>query len=68
MSQQQMGGHSLADLVSQMEQSAEDPRRCYALVRQRIAEMRNAGEIVPDEMVRLERSLMTECLAESQGR
>lgn len=65
---QQMGQVEIADLVQQMEQSEDDPRRCYALVKQRIAEVRQKGAVVPDDLVRLERTLMTECLAESQGR
>lgn len=65
---QQMGHVEIADLVQQMEQTEDDPRRCYALVKQRIAECRQMGANVPDDLVRLERTLMTECLAESQGR
>lgn len=68
MSQQQMGFVEIADLVQQMEQTADDPRRAYALVKQRITECREAGRSVPDDLIRLERTLMTECLAESQGR
>ncbi len=65
---QQMGNVEIADLVQQMEQSEDDPRRCYALVKQRIAECRHNGRTIPDDLVRMERTLMTECLAESQGR
>lgn len=65
---QQMGNVEIADIVQQMEQSDDDPRRCYALVKQRIAECRQAGRSVPDDLVRLERSLKLDCLAESQGR
>ncbi|MEZ5899447.1 MAG: hypothetical protein R3D51_08130 [Hyphomicrobiaceae bacterium] len=65
---QQMGQVEIADLVQQMEQSEDDPRRCYALVQQRIRECRQSGSNVPDDLRRLERALMEECLAESQGR
>lgn len=65
---QQMGSAEIADLVRQMEQSEDDPRYCYALVKQRIAECRQAGRAVPEDLVRMERSLKLECLAESQGR
>jgi hypothetical protein len=65
---EQMGSGSFADLVQQMEQSEDDPRACYALVQQRIREYRKAGNSVPDDLVRMERSLMTECMAASQGR
>lgn len=65
---QQMGQVEIADLVQQMEQTADDPRYAYALVKQRIAEVRQMGAPVPEDLTRLERSLMVECLAESQGR
>lgn len=65
---QQMGSVEIADLVQQMEQSEDDPRRCYALVKQRIAECRTSGRAVPDDLVRMERSLKLECLSQSQGR
>lgn len=65
---QQMGYVEIADLVQQMEQTADDPRQCYAIVQQRIAEVRQMGAPVPEDLARLERNLMVECLAESQGR
>lgn len=67
MIEQQMGG-DVAELVRQMEQSEDDPRRCYALVKERINAFRNSGRHVPDDLVRMERALMTECMAASQGR
>ena len=68
---QQMGSNAIgefADLVNQMDQSEDDPRHCYALVQQRIREYRQSGENIPDDLVRMERRLMTECMAQSQGR
>lgn len=68
---QQMGSERITDfaeLVTQMEQSEDDPRRCVALVQQRIREYRQTGTSIPDDLVRLERTLMTECMAASQGR
>ena len=65
---EQMGSGGIADLVQQMEQSEDDPRRCYALVKQRISAFRQSGAKVPDDLVRMERALMTECMAQSQGR
>ena len=65
---EQMGGGDIAELVQQMEQSEDDPRRCYALVKQRISEYRQSGNSVPEDLVRMEKSLMTECMAASQGR
>ena len=46
----------------------EDPRECYAMVKDRIRQCQSAGEQVPEDLKRLERSLLTECYAESQGR
>ena len=65
---QQMGSGDLADLVQQMEQSEDDPRRCYVLVKQRISELRNSGRDVPDELSRLEKRVLRECMLASQGR
>ena len=65
---EQMGGGDIAELVQQMEQSEDDPRRCYALVKQRISEYRQSGNSVPDDLVRLERTWMVECMQQSQGR
>ncbi|MGL4397843.1 MAG: hypothetical protein ACRCS9_14980 [Hyphomicrobium sp.] len=65
---QQMGGGDIAELVQQMEQSEDDPRRCYALVQERIRQYRESGDRVPDDLARMERVYMTECLAASQGR
>jgi hypothetical protein len=65
---QQMGSGDLADLVQQMEQSEDDPRRCYVLVKQRISELRNSGRDVPDELSKLEKRVLTECMLASQGR
>lgn len=45
---EQMGSGSIAELVQQMEQSQDDPRIGYALVKQRIGEYRKAGHTVPD--------------------
>jgi hypothetical protein len=46
----------------------DDPRDAYALVQERIRQYRSAGWLVPEELVRVERSMMTEFMAESQGR
>lgn len=54
--------------ISQRIDELSDPRRSYALVKERIGKMRQSGTKVPAELERLERSLMVECLAESQGR
>ena len=46
----------------------QDPRACYALVQDRIRTYRTSGSVVPDDLKRLEHQLMTECMAQSQGR
>lgn len=48
--------------------STDDPREAYAIVQDRIREYRSAGWAVPDDLIRIERNLMTEFMAESQGR
>jgi hypothetical protein len=64
----QMGGSDIAELVQQMAQTEDDPRACYALVKKRISEYRQSGNAIPDDLMRIERSLMVECMQESQGR
>lgn len=46
----------------------EDPRQSFALVQEKIASLRRRGQKVPDELRRIERVLVTELCAESQGR
>lgn len=46
----------------------DDPRECYAAVRDCIRRHREAGEEIPEDLQRLEKVMLTECLAESQGR
>lgn len=67
MSDQQQMASEIASLSQQME-AMESPRDCYALVRERIQRYQQMGGQVPTELARLEKSLLTECLAESQGR
>lgn len=57
----------IADISRKIDE-IEDPRRCYALVQERISKLRQSGSKVPSELERIERALMVECLAESQGR
>lgn len=65
---QQMGSGEIAELVLQMEQAGEDPRRCYAFVKERISAIRRSGTTVPEDLRKLEKTLMTQCMFESQGR
>lgn len=46
----------------------DDPRACYAAVCDCINKHRAAGEEIPEDLRRLERVMLTECLSESQGR
>lgn len=46
----------------------EDPRECYAAVCECIQKHRDAGEAIPEDLQRLQQVVLTECLAESQGR
>ena len=57
----------IAELNSELE-DVEDPRECYAMVEERIRRYRQAGKKVPDDLALIERRLMNECMAASQGR
>lgn len=46
----------------------DDPRESYRVVVERIREYRNSGAAVPEELTQMERRLMRECIAASQGR
>lgn len=46
----------------------DDPRESYTLVHERIREYRRSGSAVPEELAVMERRLMRECIAASQGR
>ena len=54
--------------INQTIEQIDDPRRCYALVQERIRKIRSSGSSVPEDLARIEKRLMVECLAESQGR
>lgn len=45
-----------------------DARVCYAAVKRRIDALEQAGEAVPEALVIAQRQLMTDLVAESQGR
>lgn len=63
----QVDRDEIAEINSRIEE-AEDPRECYQLVREKIKMRERRGESVPDDLLRLERTLLTECNAQSQGR
>jgi hypothetical protein len=60
-------GADIAVLLTSID-AHDDPRDAYAMLQARIGEYRSAGWSVPDELIRVERSMMTEFMAESQGR
>ncbi len=62
----QMHGE-IARLNSELEQT-DDPRDGYAKVQAKIRGYRQAGVKVPDDLVLIEKRLVAECLAASQGR
>lgn len=49
-------------------ETLDDPRECYALVQERIREYRRAGSAVPEDLKLIERCVVHECMAASQGR
>lgn len=57
----------IANLSREIEQ-IDDPRQSYAMVRERIRQIRQRGIEVPAELSNLEKSLAADCLSESQGR
>lgn len=57
----------IADINVRLEQ-LDDPRQCWVMLQQKIDQMKSAGWVIPEDIMRLERQLMVECLAESQGR
>jgi hypothetical protein len=57
----------IAELNTELEQM-DDPRECYAKVQAKIRRYRQAGMKVPEDLALIEKRLMTECMAASQGR
>jgi hypothetical protein len=57
----------IAELNSELEQT-DDPRECYTKVQAKIRQYRQAGIQVPDDLALIEKRLMAECMAASQGR
>ena len=57
----------IAEINSRIEDQ-EDPRDCIQLVREKMRTHEQRGEAIPDDLRRLERTLLTECNAQSQGR
>ena len=57
----------IAVLNNELEQ-LDDPRECYAKVQAQIRRYRQAGKKVPEDLALIEKRLMAECMAASQGR
>jgi hypothetical protein len=57
----------IAELNLKLEE-IDDPRRCFAMVQERIRRYRAEGYEIPETLASLERRLARECLIESQGR
>lgn len=57
----------VAELNVELEEM-DDPRDCYAKVQAKIRQYRQAGLNVPDDLALIEKRLMAECMAASQGR
>lgn len=57
----------IADLNTTIE-TLDDPREGYALVADRIKAYRRSGSAIPEDLRLIERRLMRECMAASQGR
>ena len=63
---EQMQGE-IAQLNTELEET-DDPREGYAKVQAKIRSYRQAGIKVPDDLARIEKRLVAECMAASQGR
>jgi uncharacterized linocin/CFP29 family protein len=57
----------IAELNTELDHT-DDPRECFAKVQAKIRKFRQAGLKVPDDLVLIEKRLMHECMAASQGR
>lgn len=60
--------HSEIAEISHELDKLDDPRACYVLVQQRIRQYRQSGSQVPEQLLRIERQVMEDCMAASQGR
>ena len=57
----------IAELNVELEQT-DDPREAYTKVQAKVRRYRQAGIKVPDDLALIEKRLMAECMAASQGR
>ncbi len=49
-------------------EDVDDPRLAVQLIRQRIAELNESGQDVPEELIWLQNRYVDECIHASQGR
>lgn len=61
------GQQEIAEINSRIDE-CDDPRDGFAIVQERIREYKDAGWPVPQDLQRIERNLITELMAQSQGR
>lgn len=54
-------------ILSEAEQQ-DDPRAAVQLIRQKIKELNDNGQMVPDELTAIENRFVDECIYASQGR
>lgn len=62
---------SMIDEVAELNvliDEVDDPRECYVAVQDCIRRHREAGDEIPEDLARLEKVMLTECLSASQGR
>lgn len=57
----------IRSLVAKAEM-VDDPRLAVKIIRQRIAELTDNGQDVPQELIRVENHYVHDCICESQGR
>ncbi len=60
-------GHAeIANLIEEIEDQ-DDPRDGLAMIQQRIAEYQEAGDAVPEELVRVHKAIETDLILQSRG-
>lgn len=57
----------ISDLNHRIEENT-DPRECWRLVQERIQEIRQSGQDVPEDLSLIAHRLMRDCMEQSQGR
>ena len=60
------GRREIALLINQIEEQ-DDPRHGFALLKEQMAKYQEAGDSVPEELVRMRQALETDLIAASRG-